>query len=231
MSINKITCFLPCRKGSQRIPNKNIKPFAGIEFGLVEIKLKQLLDAEQIDTIVLSTDDDVILEYAHALNSKKIQLHKRSAELSSSETSTDKLVAHALDLIPDGHILWTHVTSPFITATHYNDIVKAYKEKLEEGHDSLMTTTIIHSFLWQDGQAMNYDRNVEKWPRTQTLKPVHEVNSGVFLAPSTVYKELDDRIGNQPYLFALDNLISHDVDWPDDFVIAECLLEKGLVKL
>ena len=78
---------------------------------------------------------------------------------------------------------------------------------------------------------MNYDRRVEKWPRTQTLKPVHEVNSGVFLAPSTVYKELDDRIGNQPYLFGLDNLISHDVDWPDDFVIAECLLEKGLVKL
>lgn len=231
MSKDKVTCFLPCRKGSQRIPNKNIKPFSGVEFGLVQIKLKQLLEAEQIDKIVLSTDDDVILEYAHSLGSEKIQLHKRSAELSSSDTSTDKLVAHALDLIPEGHILWTHVTSPFITAAHYNDIVKAYKEKLEEGHDSLMTTTIIHSFLWQDGKAMNYDRQVEKWPRTQTLKPVHEVNSGVFLAPSTVYKELDDRIGNQPYLFALDNLISHDVDWPDDFVIAECLLEKGLVKL
>ena len=33
-----ITAFLPCRKGSQRIPDKNVKPFAGIEGGLLKIK-------------------------------------------------------------------------------------------------------------------------------------------------------------------------------------------------
>lgn len=78
---------------------------------------------------------------------------------------------------------------------------------------------------------MNYDRNVEKWPRTQTLTPVHEVNSGVFLAHASIYRELDDRIGRKPYLHPLGKLISHDIDWPEDFTIAECLLEKGLVTL
>lgn len=231
MNSEEITCFLPCRKGSQRVPNKNIKPFAGTEFGLIEIKLKQLLQSESIDSIVLSTNDDSILEYALTLGSQKIFLHKRNEELSTCETSTDKLISHALDLIPNGNILWTHVTSPFITAKHYDEIIKTYREKLQAGHDSLMTTTIIRGFLWQNGHAINYDRNIEKWPRTQTLVPIHEVNSGAFLAPSRIYKELDDRIGENPYLHALDKLTCHDVDWPEDFILAECLVEKGLVLL
>jgi CMP-N-acetylneuraminic acid synthetase len=27
----------------------------------------------------------------------------------------------------------------------------------------------------------------------------------------------------------MDKFISFDIDWPEDFVIAECLVEKGLV--
>ncbi|MDV2857235.1 acylneuraminate cytidylyltransferase family protein [Oceanimonas sp. CAM02] len=225
----KVTCFLPCRAGSQRVVKKNIKPFAGYEYGLIQVKLHQLLAAETIDEVVLTTNDDDILAYAESLGDPRLRLHRRVEELSSSETSTDQLVAHALELIPEGHILWTHVTSPFITAKHYNDVIQSYFKQREQGYDSLMTTTAIHGFLWQDEQPMNYDRAIEKWPRTQTLAPVHEVNSGAFLAPADLYRELDDRIGRRPYLYAMDKFTSFDIDWPEDFVIAECLVEKGLV--
>jgi len=226
---DKVTCFLPCRAGSQRVVRKNIKPFASYEHGLIEIKLRQLLTAEGIDEVVLTTNDADILAYAESLNEPRLRLHRRVEELSSSVTSTDQLVAHALELIPEGHILWTHVTSPFITAKHYDEVIRAYWEQREQGYDSLMTTTAIHGFLWQDEQPMNYDRTIEKWPRTQTLAPVHEVNSGAFLAPADLYRELDDRIGRRPYLYAMDKFTSFDIDWPEDFVIAECLVEKGLV--
>lgn len=231
MKHDKTTCFLPCRKGSERIPNKNIKPFGGHRFGLVEIKLKQLLDTDAIDSIVLSTNDEAILEFASSIKSSKLRIHRRQDELSSSMTSTDQLVAHALDLIGEGNILWSHVTSPFLNAAHYNEIVKLHHEKVRDGFDSLMTTNLLHGFLWQNGQPMNYDRAVEKWPRTQTLDPVHEVNSGAFIAHANIYSTLDDRIGRKPYLHPLNKLISHDIDWPEDFTIAECMLEKGLVKL
>jgi len=223
-------CFLPCRKGSQRIPRKNVKPFAGYKFGLLEIKLQQLLESKLVRRIVLTTDDSEILEFASSLKEHKIQLHERSANLSSSETSTDKLVGHALELIPEGHILWTHVTSPFITAANYDSIIEVYHEKLLSGYDSLMSVTPLRSFLWQQGRPLNYDREVEKWPRTQTLLPVHEVNSGVFLAPSDVYRKHSDRIGSAPFLFEMDSITSHDIDWSADFEIAECLVERGLAK-
>ncbi|TLP92372.1 acylneuraminate cytidylyltransferase family protein [Nesterenkonia salmonea] len=229
--MGKVTCFLPCRKGSQRVPRKNIKPFADVEYGLIEIKLRQLVAAEHIDEVVLSTNDQEILDFADSVESTKVRLHRRAEELSSSSTSTDALVAHAHELVPEGSILWTHVTSPFVTAAHYDEIISIYRAQGAAGYDSLMTTTEIHGFLWRNEKPMNYDRSVEKWPRTQTLEPVHEVNSAVFLAPSEVYRNLDDRIGERPYLYALDKLVSHDIDWPEDFVLGEAMLERGIVKL
>jgi len=227
----KISVFLPCRAGSQRVPRKNIKSFAGYSSGLIELKLSQLSKLENIDEIVLSTNDIDILDFASQLNLANLRLHQRDEAMASNLTSTDTLVAHALSLIPEGEILWTHVTSPFITSQHYDAIIKSYREKLTQGYDSLMTVTELYGFLWQDEKPMNYDCSKEKWPRTQTLKPVHEVNSGVFLASSQVYRELNDRIGERPYLYILDKLTSHDIDWPEDFLIAECMAEKGLVKL
>ena len=227
---DKVSCFLPCRQGSQRVARKNIRPFAGFEFGLTEVKLKQLLNSKHLDEVVLSTNDKDIIDYARGIEHSKLRIHRRDGSLASA-TSTDALVAHALELIPEGHILWTHVTSPFINAERYDKIICSYFDALKSGHDSLMTTTELYAFLWQNGKPINYDRRVEKWPRTQTLNPIHEVNSGAFLASTDVYKYLGDRIGNVPYLYALDKLRAYDIDWPEDFVLTECMVREGLIPL
>lgn len=227
----KINVFLPCRKGSQRVPGKNIKPFAGYKNGLIEIKLKQLLASSKINKIYLSTNDEEILNYADSLNDPKIILHKRVEHLSSSETSTDELVAHALELIQDGEILWTHVTSPFLNAKSYDEIITKYFEVLDQGYDSLMTTNLIHGFLWNKNEPINYDRLKEKWPRTQTLDPIHEINSAVFLSNAKVYRDENDRIGRKPFLYPLDKISGFDIDWEDDFKIAEAVLQSGIATL
>jgi len=214
---------LPCRKGSQRVPRKNIKPFSSIKNGLIELKLSQLIQSQLIDEICLSSNDEEILDYAASLNLKKIKLHYRCDSLSSSKTSTDQLIEHAVELIPRGDILWTHVTSPFITAKKYDEIITKYRRCIKSGYDSLMTTTQLFGFYWQDEKPINYDREREKWPRTQTMKPIHEVNSGAFLNSAENYRKFSDRIGQSPYLYNLDKIQGFDVDWEEDFKIAECL--------
>ncbi len=226
-----VYAFLPCRKGSERVPKKNIKPFGKFENGLVELKLKQLLACAAIDKVILSTNDEEILTYAATIPNDKLIVHKRDDTLCSSSTSTDDLVAHALSLVPEGHILWTHVTSPFISSEQYELIIKSYFEKLQSGYDSLMTTSLIHGFLWDKEGPINYDRSVEKWPRTQTIEPIHEINSAVFLNSAENYAALNDRIGRAPYLYPLDKIIAHDIDWPEDFIIAEAIEANGLAKL
>jgi CMP-N-acetylneuraminic acid synthetase len=228
-SSDSVTAFLPCRKGSERVPHKNIRPFGSFAHGLIEIKLGQLLACPEIDRVVLSTNDEEILDYARSISTPRLTLHRRDEHLATSATSTDALVGHARELISLGHILWTHVTSPFVSAMLYGQIISSYRDALDEGFDSLMTTTFLQSFLWNEEGPLNYNRAIEKWPRTQTLETIHEVNSAAFLAPVEVYERLGDRIGERPRLFPFDRLTALDIDWEEDFVIAEQLLLNGLV--
>lgn len=226
-----VRCFLPCRKGSERVPRKNIRPFAEFSGGLLEIKLKQLLESKVIEEVVLSTNDEEILDFAISLSNERLRVHRRDERLCMSETSTDDLVGHAVALIPEGHILWTHVTSPFLSADIYDLLVGRYLSAIEDGYDSLMTTTLTHGFFWDESGPVNYDRKHEKWPRTQTIQPLHEVNSAVFLSSADNYRNLGDRIGAHPLLYPLDKIAGFDVDWPEDFALGECIVKSGLAKL
>ena len=223
-----ITCFLPCRSGSERVKNKNIRPFAGFNKGLIEIKLKQLEQVDLIDKIILSTNDVEIITFAKTLNIEKLVIHEREESLCSSQTSTDEIINMVGNLITEGHVLWTHVTSPFINGELYTKILDSYLTGLEEGYDSLMTTSEIRSFVWDESGPINYDRHVEKWPRTQTLPILHEINSGAFVTSVDTYREMQDRIGKNVKYYPLSKIEGHDIDWPEDFIIAESLLQAKL---
>ncbi|MGM3216168.1 acylneuraminate cytidylyltransferase family protein [Pseudomonas sp. PhalM4] len=223
-----VSCFLPCRKGSERVPRKNIKKFSNFEFGLIEVKLKQLKHCELIDEIVLSTNDEEIIEFASSFDCDKLKIHKRENSLSSSSTSTDDLVALAEQITSEEHILWTHVTSPFYGSESYSRAIKDYFDGLNNGYDSLMSVKEIHGFLWDEQSPLNYDRNVEKWPRTQTLKPIYEVDSAVFMLSREGYLKHRDRIGTHPRLHVTNQLEGFDIDWPDDFTLAEAMIKSGV---
>ncbi|HEA20199.1 hypothetical protein LCGC14_0738540 [marine sediment metagenome] len=219
-----ITVFLPCRAGSERIPEKNTKDFSGQSGGLVKIKLAQLIKVAYVDSIVVSTNDRKVMEIANNFGHSKIKVIQRPEILSSSSTSTDDLIAYVPELIAKGHVLWTHVTSPFIDDKVYNKAVSDYLNVLKDKiYDSLMTVNKMQTFLWDKEGSFNYDRNVEKWPRTQTLPEIFEINSGIFINSIDNYKKYKDRIGKKPLLLKTEGYHSFDIDWPEDFIIAEQL--------
>lgn len=217
-----VNVFLPMRAGSERVPKKNTKTFAGMEGGLCKIKLEQLLACELIKIVYVSTNDPDVMQISNGFNSKKIKVISRPDELASSMASTDDLIKYVPEIMPDGHILWTHVTSPFIGPDVYYQIIDSYLQNLES-FDSLMTVTKVQKFIWNDRAPVNYDRSVEKWPRTQTIDPLWEVNSGVFITSKEIYEKRLDRIGDKPYLFKLSDEIAFDIDWLPDFRMAEAM--------
>lgn len=225
-----MNCFLPCRLGSKRVPKKNIRPFGDKKFGLIEIKLNQLIESERISNIYLSTNDLKIIDYAKNLNSSKIIIDIRDDRLCSDHTTTDELIHYAYSTLPKGDMLWTHVTSPFLDANDYDNLIKEYYIKKQMGYDSLMTCTEVKSFFWTEDGPLNYDRDIEKWPRTQTLNPIYEINSGAFISSFKNFTEMKDRIGRYPYLYVLDKLKSMDIDYEDDFKIAELLYSRKELK-
>jgi CMP-N-acetylneuraminic acid synthetase len=216
-----ITAFLPCRLGSQRVPNKNIRDFAGIKGGLLKIKLDQLCKTKNIDKIIVSSNDIRILEFSSKYKDSRITLDERPDYLGSNTTTTDELIHYVANIITEGHVLWTHVTSPFLTEYDYTQIIESYFKELENGYDSLMTVLKLQGFIWDKNKPISYNRKDLKWPMTQNIEPLYEVDSGVFLSSIDNYKRIGDRIGERPFLLTQGKGKSIDIDWPEDFAFAE----------
>lgn len=220
-----VSVFLPTRKGSERVKNKNTRTFSGVQGGLLAIKLEQLLSLQGIEEVVLSTNDPASIRVAGQFDDSRLQVVERPEHLAQSNTDLADLITYVPTVCKREHILWTHVTSPFTGTTHYEKAIEQYFEVIrEEQHDSLMSGKWFQNFLWapEKQAVINKNRGL-KWPRTQDLAKWFEVDSAIFIADRKVYAVEADRIGTNPYLFAQEALASFDVDWEEDFKLAEAL--------
>lgn len=219
-SSQKISFFLPTCRGSERMKNKNTRPFAGIEGGLVENKIKQLLATGLIDEIIFSSNDEACIAVAEKYNSdNRLKIIPRPEELCLSSTNLQDLIRYVPTVTDANHILWGHVTTPLADATQYDEGIRLYLDKLDEGYDSLVGVKELRNFLLnKDGRPVN---NTTSLP--QDLEPLYEINHIMFLAKREVYTEQKNRIGRKPLLHMMDELHSFDIDWPDEFMIAETI--------
>lgn len=234
---DSLSVLLPMRAGSERVPHKNTKAFAGFRFGLAELKIKQLLRVSGVSEILIDTDEESITDLIGSLDLNEeersiIRVEKRDPKYAGSDVTTDSLIPYLAEKVVSEHILWTHVTSPFLGSSCYQDAIDLYQGFVSDSYDSLMSVSSLREFIWDTDGPQNYDRSRELWPRTQTLPKWYFVNSGIFLCPRLFYFSFGDRIGKKPYLLEIDKITGFDVDWPIDFEIAEhiALQRKDLVK-
>ena len=126
-------------------------------------------------------------------------------------------------------VAWKDATTHVLThSLHYGNAVfegvRAYK--LDEGYDSLVGVTALKNFLLnKEGKLINNTTDIP-WPRTQDLEALYPINHAMFLAKREVYVEQKNRIGKKPLLHIMDELHSFDIDWPDDFIIAEIMYKN-----
>ena len=224
MSKDTISFFLPTRKGSERVKNKNTRPFANIEGGLVENKLKQLLATKHIDEIIFSSNDETCMDIAAKFRfDNRLKIIPRPEELCLSSTNLQDLICYVPTITDAEHIIWGHVTTPLADASVYDNAILEYLKRIHEGYDSLISVTELKNFLLDvHGKMIKNTTNIP-WPRTQDLESLYEINHVLFIASRSIYEVLKNRVGNNPYLFCMDKLHSYDIDWEDDFKIAEAI--------
>lgn len=224
--MKSVSVFLPTRKNSERVINKNTRSFGGVNYGLLEIKLNQLLKTKFIDEIVLSSNDEVSLDYGNKLGlvNSRLKVIERPDNLALSSTNLTDLVKYVPMVCDGNHILWTHVTSPFVETEDYDRAINEYFKSLDSGFDSLMSVKEIQNFLWSKEKNDLINRLTDiKWPRTQDLMPLYEIDSAFFIASRDIYTNTNDRIGIKPFLMKQEGYKSFDVDWEDDFKLAELI--------
>ncbi|KGE14307.1 cytidylyltransferase domain-containing protein [Sphingobacterium deserti] len=222
---NKVSFFLPTRKGSQRVIDKNTRPFAGKDGGLLRHKLEQLLQMETVHEIVLSTNDEICIDIATSMqgNLEKLVIDNRPDHLCLDTTNLSDLIAYVPSVVTGDHIIWGHVTTPFADASVYDRGVTNYLDGLQQGFDSLVSVEKFRNFLLDEqGKVVNNTTPIP-WPRTQDLQTLYEINHVMFITSKQIYQQEGNRLGAKPFLFEMDKMESFDVDWEEDFKVAELM--------
>lgn len=225
---DKIIVVIPARAGSERVKHKNTRPFAGFDGGLLELKLRQLSRVGNIDKIIVSSNDPEVLAYSENFSRQtdtRVLPLSRPDDLGRSSTPMSKFIDYVSTLETDGIMMMTHVTHPFVTSDVINEFITIWKKAESEGYDSLMTVTRLHKFIWDERGPYNYDDTVERWPRSQDIKPLFEVNHAAYIIPFEKMREAGDRVGKNPYLHPIDEAVAMDIDWEEQFLLLNDLSE------
>ena len=109
MKIGKITAIIAVRKGSERVKDKNIKPFN--DTSLLENKIKTLLKVKNLDNIIVSSDCVKMLSLAKTLG---VETHLRDPYYTSNECPGSENLKHLAEQTDSDYILYTPVTSPLV---------------------------------------------------------------------------------------------------------------------
>jgi CMP-N-acetylneuraminic acid synthetase len=210
--------LIPVRQGSQRVTNKNIRPFANSS--LLEIKINQLKRIDAIEEICVNSDCDYMLSVAKRLGATPI---KRDAYYASSSIPMNEVWKNMAENIDSDIIMYVNVTNPLVTDKTYKDICSLWNN-LEAKYDSISTTHTVREYLWHMGRPLNYDPTSH--PRSQDLPEYLGLNFAVSVIPKDILINKKSIIGNNFYPYIIDNIQAIDIDEEIDFEIAEMLYER-----
>jgi len=225
----KLSIVLPIREGSQRVKNKNIRPFSKEGKSLTQLKIEELLKIKNVDEIVVTSNYDEAIEQVKAIakDDPRVKIDYRPEYLCQPTTIVKELIAYMPTITQGEHILWLHVTSPFVKAQDYQNAIERYFEELNNGYDSIMSVTEIKNFLWSDSEKkiINAPHSDNIWIQTQDLEPLYEINHAFYINSCKNYLSMSDRIGKRPYLYKLKGSKVIDIDYEDDFELARRIFD------
>jgi N-acylneuraminate cytidylyltransferase len=212
-----INVLIAVRGGSKRVPRKNVRPFCGSS--MLELKVQQAMRLDGVSRVVVTSDDDEMLDIASNLGANPM---KRDPFYASDTVPMGDVYVHLASIMDCKDILWTPVTSPLVKDESIQECIEIYKNLTE--YDSVVTTNIIKEYLWLDDRAINYDP--KNHPRSQDLPDIYALNFAVNILPRELMIKNKNILGDNFYAYMLDDIEAIDVDTEFEFMLAEMMYEK-----
>ena len=213
MKKGKVTAVVAVRKGSQRVPNKNIKPFG--DTTLLDLKLQTLLKVSNIDEIIVNSDCDEMIEIGKSYG---VKTKKREEYFASSEASNSEFHGHIGKTTNTDYIFLAPVCSPFISSEKHEEAIDQF---MNSECDSLTSTSLVKGHLWLDGKPINYDLN--NVPNSQDLPDIEMINYGITIVDKNIMKNKSRVIGDKPNFIILNEYEGVDINTPFEFQTAEII--------
>lgn len=213
-----IKALIHVRAGSERVKNKNIKPFANSN--LLEIKIRQLLRIKQLDGIIVNTESDEMLDIAKALGAEGV---KRDAYYASSTVPMNEVHRNMAENFNADIVMCTPVTNPLIADSTIEHAIDLFKN-LDNQFDSVNTGYILKEFMWYNNKPYNY--NPQQLPKSQNLPNIIVPNFAVNIISKENWLKYEYVLGKNPKFLIVNKIEAIDIDDEIDFEFAEFMYRK-----
>jgi N-acylneuraminate cytidylyltransferase len=229
--------LIPARSGSLRVPGKNVRPLAG--HPLIAYTIAAAYESEAFKAVVVSTDSQDIASIARHYGAEVPQL--RPGELATSISPDIDWVVHALDTLSAAGRSFElfsilRPTSPFRTGATIRRALDRLLAADPEA-DSIRAIQRCRQHpakMWVlDGETMypllpQPDDGIPPHSRQfQALPDVYVQDSSLEIARTRVLGDRRDIAGQRVLAFVSEGLDGFSIDYPDEFALAEQMIERG----
>lgn len=220
--------IIPARGGSKRLPGKNILNLHGKP--LIAWTIEAGLKSKYLDKIVVSSDDDEILDIADQFKAHTL---KRPVELASDTSTSFDAINHVINNSKKyDYIVLIQPTSPLRNNKHIDDAIVLLEEKdadavisvCEISHNFMLSNPIDNSLSME-----NFFNNRVFNKNSQDSKKYYRLNGAIYICKTdSLIKEKGFFLKENIYAFKMDKESSIDIDEQIDFNFAETLLRNML---
>jgi CMP-N,N'-diacetyllegionaminic acid synthase len=228
----KILGLIPARGGSKGIPDKNIRPLAGIP--LLEYSRRAAVESGMIDRLVLSTDS---LEIA-ALG-KKIGLEVpflRPPELAQDDTPMLPVIQHTISYLEDQNwlpdiIVLLQPTAPLRKPQH---IINAVRLLILHSYDAVVSVVEVPRhfspdfvFKIDNERLLNFLPEGQRVTRRQDARQAYYRDGSVYTFWLKTLKESGNIYGDWCHPLIIQSEESVNLDSQEDWDRAESILRRS----
>lgn len=216
----KVAAFVPVKLNNERAPGKNTKRFDD-GTPLITHFLKTLTQVPEIDELYVFCSKEEIREYMVP----GVSYLKRAEYLDTKEATPQDIISTFMSIVDADVYMVCHCTSPFVKAERFSECIR---KVCDEGFDSAFTGEKIQRLMWHNGQPLNFDAS--NVPRTQDLPVYYNEVSAAYVFTKETFETLHRRIGLNPYICEVSGVECVDIDYPEDFEIANAIYMNILKK-
>lgn len=213
----KIIAVMPIKLNNERCPGKNTRLLGGKP--LLQHELDTLMSTNLIDeTYVYCSSPEI-----EVFLPRGVLFEQRPKYLDSNSSNFTQIFAEFIKKHDADIYVYAHATAPFISKETMIECITAVTS---DKYDSAFCAEKLQDYLWRDGEPLNFDASAI--PRTQDLKPIYKETSGIYVLKKEVFQKYRRRIGVNPFVFSVSAKESVDIDEPNDFRLAEILMDANI---
>lgn len=219
-----VLAIIPARRGSKRLPGKNIKSLAGKP--MIAWTIEAAIQAECIDRVIVSTDCEVIAKISKEYGAEVPFL--RPVSISGDQATTAEVVQYTLEAINGfnkfSHVVILQPTSPLRKSTHIDEAWELLHKKRARAIVSV--TPCEHPPEWSNTLPDDLCMKQFLQKGSNSKSKNYRLNGAIYLFETVLAKLMVDLYELGCYAYIMENRASIDVDHLLDFEFAEFLMKE-----